>query len=48
LENLKERDNSEDLDANGRLMLEWNLRELEWGGVDWMQLAQNRTSGGLL
>jgi hypothetical protein len=24
------------------------LREIGWGGMDWIDLAQDRTSGGLL
>jgi hypothetical protein len=29
----------DDLDAGGRLILKWILR---WGGMDWIDLAQNR------
>jgi hypothetical protein len=25
-----------------------NLREIKWGGMDWIDLAQNRDSGGRL
>jgi hypothetical protein len=25
-----------------------DIREIEWDGIDWIDLAQNRTSGGLL
>jgi hypothetical protein len=38
----------------GRLRRRWvdnikmDLREIEWGGMDWIDLAQDRASGGLL
>jgi hypothetical protein len=38
----------------GRLRRRWagnikmNVREIGWGGMDWIDLAQVRTSGGLL
>jgi hypothetical protein len=28
--------------------IKMNLREIGWDGMDWTDLAQNRTSGGLL
>jgi hypothetical protein len=39
-ESQKERDNYEDLDVGGRIMLKWILEG--WGGVDWIDLAQDR------
>jgi hypothetical protein len=35
-ENQKERDHQEDLDVRG------NLREMNWGGMDWIGLVQER------
>jgi hypothetical protein len=35
-ENLKERDHSEDLVVDGRILLEW-IMEIVWEGVDWMR-----------
>jgi hypothetical protein len=37
----------EDLDVGGRITLKWILREIGWGGMDWIDLAQDRISGGL-
>jgi hypothetical protein len=28
--------------------IKMNLREVEWGGIDWIDLAEKGTSGGLL
>jgi hypothetical protein len=28
--------------------IKMNLREIEWDGIDWIELAQDRTSGGFL
>jgi hypothetical protein len=28
--------------------IKMDLREIGWGGMDWIDLAQERTSGGLL
>jgi hypothetical protein len=42
-ESQKKRDHLEDLDVGGRIILEWILvREIGWGGMDWIDLAQNR------
>jgi hypothetical protein len=30
-----------DLGVDGRITLDWILRETGWEGVDWIQLAQN-------
>jgi hypothetical protein len=40
-EHPKERDHSVDEGVNGRMGSEWILRRLA-GGVEWIQLAQNR------
>jgi hypothetical protein len=29
-------------DVGGKIILEWNLREIGWGGMDWIDLAQDR------
>jgi hypothetical protein len=39
LKSLKERDHLEDRGIDGIRM---DLREIVWGGVDWIQLAQDR------
>jgi hypothetical protein len=41
-ENLKERDHSNDLGIDGRIILELILGEIGWGNVDWMRLAQDK------
>jgi hypothetical protein len=35
----EERDQQEDLDADGRIILRWVL---EWADIDWADLAQDR------
>jgi hypothetical protein len=40
-ESQKERDHQEVLDVGGRIT-KINLREIRWGGMDWMYLAQDR------
>jgi hypothetical protein len=42
LEDLKGRDHLEDLSIDRRIILEWILTEIEWEGVDWICLAQDR------
>jgi hypothetical protein len=32
----------EDLDVRGRIILRWVLREIGWGDMDWIDLAQDR------
>jgi hypothetical protein len=39
---LKGRDHSEDLGVDGRILLEWILRETEWKCENWIHLAQDR------
>jgi hypothetical protein len=44
--NVKERDHLEDLDVDGRLILNWIVKKYD--GMDYINLAQNGTSGRLL
>ena len=39
--NLRERDHLEDPGLDGRIILRWIFRKWD-GGVDWIDLAQNR------
>ena len=38
---LKERGHLEDLGIDG-ILLKWDLQEVEWEGVSWIDLAQDR------
>ena len=40
--NPRERDHLEDPDVYGRIILLWNFRELGCGGMNWINLAQDR------
>ena len=41
--NLRERDHFVDPGLNGRIILRWILRKLDGGGgMDWIELAQNK------
>jgi hypothetical protein len=40
--NLRERSRWGDPDVDGRIILRWISRRLDWGGGDWMELAQDR------
>jgi hypothetical protein len=40
--NLRERDDLEDPDVDGRIMLRWIFQEVEFGDMDWIDLAQDR------
>jgi hypothetical protein len=42
LENLKGRDHLEDIGVDGKIILEMDLREIGWEGVDWIHLVQER------
>ena len=37
---LRERDHSHDLCVDGRIILKWTF--VQWGGMDWIYVAQNR------
>jgi hypothetical protein len=37
---MRERDHLEDLGVNGRIIID--LQEVEWGGMDWIDMAQDR------
>jgi hypothetical protein len=39
---LKGRDHAEDLDINGKIILEWILEKLGRENVDWIHLSQDR------
>jgi hypothetical protein len=38
----KERDHYKDQDIRGWIILKWILREIKLGGMDWIDLAQDR------
>ena len=40
--NLRERDHLEDLGVDGRIILRWVFRKWDGGGMDWIDLAQER------
>jgi len=46
--NLNERDHLEDPGIDGRIILRWIFRKLDWGGMDWLELARDRAGGSLL
>jgi len=45
--NLRERGHFEDLGLDGRIIVKWIFREWDWG-MDWLDLAQDKTDGGHL
>jgi hypothetical protein len=40
--NLRERDGLEDLGVCGRIILRWIFKKWDMGGMDWIDLAQDR------
>jgi hypothetical protein len=38
----KKRDHQETLDLCARTIIKWILREIGWGGTDWIDLAHGR------
>jgi len=44
-QNLREREYLENLGVDGIIRLKWTLKKC-YGGVDWIYLAQDNTSGG--
>ena len=40
--NPRESDHVEDLDVDGRLILRWMCRKWDVGGMDWIELAEDR------
>jgi hypothetical protein len=40
--NLRERDHLDDPDVDGRIILRRIFRNRDWGGMDWIHLAQDR------
>jgi len=39
---LRERYHLAHMCVRGRMMIKWNLKEIGWYAVDWINLAQNR------
>jgi len=39
---MRERDHSEDPGIDGRIILRWIFRKWDAGGMDWIELAQDR------
>ena len=40
--NLRQRDHLEDVGIDGRIILRWIFRKWDGGGMDWIDLAQDR------
>jgi hypothetical protein len=40
--NLREGDHLIDLGVDGRIILKWIFERLDWGGIDWIDLAQDK------
>jgi hypothetical protein len=41
---LRDRNHLDDICIDGRIILKMDLEEVEWGGMDWIALAQDRDS----
>ena len=37
----RERDHFEDLSVDGRIILKWIFKKLDWRGMEWIDLAQD-------
>jgi hypothetical protein len=46
--NRKERYHWGEPGVDGRKILRWNFREVGWGGMDWVEMAQDRDRWGHL
>jgi len=47
-ENLKERDHLEDAGIDGRIIFKMDIQEVGCEGMNWIDVAQDRTCGGNL
>jgi hypothetical protein len=43
-----ERDHLQDLGVDGRITLKMDLQYVEWGGMDWIALAEDRDTWRVL
>jgi len=41
-ENVRERKQLGDLGVDGRIIIEWILKKVGWGGMHWIELTQDR------
>jgi hypothetical protein len=41
-ENVRERNHLGDLGVDGRIIVEWILKKVGWGGMHWIELTQDR------